>query len=484
MSAMSHRTRRSAVALGSIGARFLLTALSGSASAIASKGIKGDPQPEMKPFKLGAATGAGGTVAIEANGDLVVAYGIATKNTDGATAVCVLARGGHTCTHRTVLNTLSDDSMDGTPQVYALAHDTIVVLVPTCCDAEDSTTGDDLLFTSTNGGTSFAAPDRVGSVGVGSAALIAGNIVFAGPNAHIGLQVESIPDNATAGPGSTAVPIDEQPGSVAVANYKGGALIAADMGGPVKVVYAPAGDDFNATASYKTVETFDGEELLGLSGNALLTQQSTGDNHVQVRFFNGTTFSAPHNVPTLAGHELGLWTTIDKDPHGVTHVFSEFSFGTPSYALEENSTTTGAHWSGQTDLGNAIDSDFFNVDLDSIGSGLVIGTDPDADAIGYPVLAHQSVTFAYTHSTVKVGHSITARGKATFPAAGRKVELQVARGSLWYDVKSTHESATGAFSFTIKGTHVGSVKYRAVAADRAGYIQFGYSAARTLKVVS
>jgi hypothetical protein len=482
MSAMPHRTRRSAVALGSIGALFLLTALSGSASAIASKGVKGDPQPEMKPFKLGAGSGIGGTVAIEANGDLVVAYGVPTKNDDGYTRVCVLARGGHTCTHSTNLMPLGSDSMAGTPQVYALADKKVVVLVPT--EGDENAAGDDLLFTSTNDGASFGAAVRVGTVGVASAALIGGNIVFAGPNAHIGLQVESIPDNATAGPGSTAVPIDEQPASAAVANYKGGALIAADMIGPVKVVYAPSGSDFNVTASYHNVGTFDGEELLGISGNALLTLQSTGDDHVQVRYFNGTAFGAPHNVPTLSGHDLGLWTTIDKDPHGVTHVFSESSFGTPSYAMEENSTTTGAHWSGQTDLGNAVDNDFFNVDLDSIGSGLVIGTAPDEDAIGYPVLAHQSVTFAYTHSTVKVGHSITARGKATLPAAGRKVELQVARGSLWYDVKSTHESASGAFSFTIKGTHVGSVKYRAVASDRAGYIQFGYSSARTLKVVS
>jgi hypothetical protein len=482
MSAMPHRIRRSAIALGSIGALLLLTALSGSASAIASKGIKGDPQPEMKPFTFGRATGAGGTVGIEANGDLVVAYGIGTKNKDGATAVCVLARGGHTCTHRTVLTPLGSDSMAGTPQVYALADKKVVVLVPT--DGDGNAAGDDLLFTSTNDGTSFGSAVRVGSVGVGSAALIGGNIVFAGPNAHIGLQVESIPDNASAGPATTAVPIAEQPSFADVTNYKGGALIAADMIGPVKVVYAAAGSDFNATDSYHSVGTFDGEGLLGISGNALLTQQSTGDNHVQVRFFNGTAFGAPHNVPTLSGHDLGLWTTIDKDPHGVTHVFSEFEFGTPTDALEENSTTTGAHWSGQTDLGNAINSDFFNVDLDSIGSGLVIGTSGASDAYGYPVLAHQSVTFAYTHSTVKVGHSITARGKATFPAAGRKVELQVAKGSLWYDVKSTHESASGAFSFTIKGASVGSVKYRAVASDRAGYIQFGYSAARTLKVVS
>src|SRR5580704_10015587 len=101
MSVMHTFTRRSAIALTS--AAVLCLVAMGGASAIASKGIKGDPQPELKPFKIGAASGAGGNVAIESNGNLVVAYGVNTSNSSGATAVCVLKRGHSTCTDKTVL---------------------------------------------------------------------------------------------------------------------------------------------------------------------------------------------------------------------------------------------------------------------------------------------------------------------------------------------------------------------------------------------
>ena len=43
-------------------------------------------------------------------------------------------------------------------------------------------------------------------------------------------------------------------------------------------------------------------------------------------------------------------------------------------------------------------------------------------------------------------------------------------------------SSSGAFSFTIKGAAAGTRDYRAVVSDFAGYLQFGYSAARALKV--
>ncbi|HTW21127.1 MAG TPA: hypothetical protein VME70_13050 [Mycobacteriales bacterium] len=70
----------------------LFTAMASPAAAHA-KGEKGDPQPEAAPFKLGTAADAG-SVAIMPNGDLVVAWGVATKNHQGATRVCVLKRGG------------------------------------------------------------------------------------------------------------------------------------------------------------------------------------------------------------------------------------------------------------------------------------------------------------------------------------------------------------------------------------------------------
>ena len=38
------------------------------------------------------------------------------------------------------------------------------------------------------------------------------------------------------------------------------------------VDYAPAGEDFNASGSYHSVGKFQNEELVGISGDALLTE--------------------------------------------------------------------------------------------------------------------------------------------------------------------------------------------------------------------
>jgi hypothetical protein len=54
----------------------------------------------------------------------------------------------------------------------------------------------------------------------------------------------------------------------------------------------------------------------------------------------------------------------------------------------------------------------------------------------------------------------------------------------WYTVATTAEGTGGAFSFTIKGTATGAFDYRAVVSDLPGYLQFGYSPARSLHVTS
>ena len=474
---MIARPLRNALIVGSASILCVATALSGLASAGPAKGVKGDPQPEMKPFTIGAST-SGGNVAIKPNGSLVVAYDIGAGN--GETRVCLLARGGHACTHTTSLTPLSGDDTFDVPQVYALSDSRIVVLQNTCCDA--NTNGGDLLFTSTDGGEVFGPPVRVGSVDVSAATLIGSTIVFTGGNAHIGAQVESIPTDASGPPATTATVNDNQPPDVGIGSYKSGVLVANDVLGSdytTHVEYAAAGKNFDASASYQQVASYSHEYVVAMSGDALLTRQTTGKEELILRFFNGTSFGAAHDVPGYAGHTLGSWTTMDRDPAGVTHLFIEANYISPTYDLQETSTTTGAHWTRRTDLGNAIDNDVFGVRLDATGSGLVLG---GSKAIGYPVLAPQRVSFKLKKSSIKKGHATVGSGKGVTKSHGRKVELQIERKGRWFDVKSTHESSSGAFRFRIKGKSVGKHKYRAVAADRAGYVQFGYSVGRSLKV--
>jgi hypothetical protein len=477
---------RSFVAVSTASLLCLFTALAGPASAAPFGGIKGDPQPELKPFQISKTpTQSPGSVAIEPNGDIVVTYDTASTST-GTTAVCVLPRGASKCTSTVTLSPLSGDSESAAPEVFSPSASHVVVLQNTCCDS--AANGDDLLYTSTDGGATFGAPVRVGSVGdavgqtgITGAALIGQQIVFSADGTD-GAAVESIPVTASGPPSSTAIAITKESSDSAVGSYKGGALIGSDFLGSdytTYVAYAPSGDNFNSSASYHIAGTFPHEQLIAMSGSALLTVQTTGKQNLLLRLFNGTSFGAAHIVPGTGGGGPE-WFTADQDSSGTTHVFSSRA-KVKLYKLLEVSTATGSHWSQPVDLGSGTASDSFAAGLDSAGTGLVLGTTP---AWGHPVLASQSVSFHLTAPTIKKGKTTTGTGKGSPAAKGRTVELQQEKSGLWYTVATTTEGASGSFSFTIKGTATGTFDYRAVVSDLPGYLQFGYSTAQSLHVTS
>lgn len=472
------RMRRYVVAVSTVSLLSLGTAMS-AASAAPAGGVKGDPQPELTPFKIGPASSAG-SVAIESNGSIVAAYDIGTGH--GKLVVCVLGRGGHKCSDKVTLTPPGGIATFGTPQVFTPSAAHVVVLQESCCDTNPN--GDDLLYTSTDGGKTFGAPVRVGSLSVTAAALISGSIVFGSRENSSGAQVASIPASASGPPASVATATAKVATDYGVGSYKGGALIASDFDGSKYytsyVAYAPSGRDFNASGSYHNVGSFGRERLIGISGGALLTMSQTGKQSLELRLFNGKGFGAAHVVPGLNGGGPE-WFTIDQDPSGRVHVFSTSTHSPRLYHLIEVSTSNGSRWSKAADLGDAIQSTTFAAGLDSRGTGLVLGTQP---AWGYPVLGTQSVTFSLKASTIKQGRSTTGSGKGSPAASGRKVELQVERSGRWYDVATAHESSSGSFKFTIKGASAGHFDYRAVVSDLAGYLQYGYSAARSLHVTS
>src|SRR5580698_6416628 len=409
--------RRSVLAISTASLLCLSAALSGAASAAtASGGVKGDPQPELKPFNISTATSAG-TAAMEANGDIVVTYDV---DNSSKTFVCVLGRGGHKCLHSVTLTPPGGIGDYDTPLVFAPSANHIVVLQATCCDA--SPDGDDLLYTSANGGLSYSAPARVGgTIDVDSGALIGSDIVFAEDGGG-GAQVESVPVTASESTTDTTA-----------------------------VAYAPAGDNFNASGSYHSAGSFKHEDLLGISGGALLTIQTTGKDHVLLRLFNGTGFGAAHVVP---GHGTGGPQAfgIAQDPSRTVHVFADRA---AAYHLVEVSTSNGTRWGPQVNLGNAIANTFFSAALDAHGSGLVLGT--AGPGRGYPVLASQTVSFSLKSGTIRKGRSTTGSGKASPAGAGRKISLQVeGSGGIWHTIATTHETASGSFKFTIKGASAGT----------------------------
>jgi hypothetical protein len=490
-----NRACRSVVAAGTVGILCLFTAWSAvalpalpasAAAGIHAGGMKGDPQPELDPFKFSTADSSPSSSAMEPSGSMVTAYDVPLA-ARGKAVVCQFNRGGRSCSHTTSISTpssmLSVDSSYG-PQLQVPSANHVVMLEDTCCDTNSD--GDTLFYSSTDGGTTFGAPVRIGNVTAGGSVLIGKQIVFIGADSPIGTQVESIPV-APSGPPAAVATLTTVigPDTPRIGSYKGGVLAAWDAftasSTNTSVKYAPSGSDFNASGSYHNVITVSKEALLGLWGNALLTIQQSSKATVELRLFNGKTFGPPHAVPGTSGggpEAFGVY----QDPSGDVHVFSDRGTSSPSYRLVMESTSNGTQWH-KDNLGNGLTSSWFSAALDSRHTGLVIGTG-GTEAWGYPLMAPQSVTFNLKPSTIKKGNSATASGAGTPAGAGRSVTLQIERSGKWYTVATTKENGTGSFSFTIKGTSAGKFSYRAEVADLPGYLQFGYSAAKTLQVTS
>jgi hypothetical protein len=464
----------------SVAAVWVTSVMGATAFAGPASGVKGAPQPEAKPFRISSQDSSPASIAFEPNGSLVAAYDV-PAGTTGKTVVCGLSRGGRSCAFKTDLGTLSKDAEDTVygPHVLVPSANHVVVLSDTCCDT--NTAGDTLKYSSTDGGKTFGAPVRIGNVMVGGAVLIGTQLVFIGADFPQGTQVQSIPVGATGKPASVAT-LSPDRGDVGIGAYHNGVLAAYDNDGKIFqtfVQYAPDHSDFNSAASYKKVLTINNESLLGVSGSALLTIQTNRKDTVELRLFNGKGFGAAHAVPGTSGGGPE-WFGLDQPPGGGTHVFTER--GAAGYDLIEYSTSNGIGWT-KRNLGNAIAGYSFSAGLDSRGTGLILG--PGANQVtAYPVLQPQSVSLTLKSSSIRKGQSTTATGKGSPAGAGRVVILQVERSGRWYDVKgaTTHEKSSGSFSFMIKPASTGKFSYRAVVSDLAGYLLFGYSNARSLKV--
>jgi hypothetical protein len=445
-----------------------LIALGSPASATT---VKGSPQPELKPFTLASkASDGGGSIAIEPSGTLVATY-LVPSGSAAAAAVCVLPRAGRTCSHKTKLKPPGASTVDGSPQVFAPTGKVVDVVV----SAPPNGT---YVYRSTDGGVHFAAPVLVGTLEADEGELVANQIVFSDRDDASGARVEAIPTNPSGPPGSIATASTPETAVISVGSYHAGVLVAnGGFSNDVIVSYAPSADDFNATASYARVGSFHNEDLLAMSGNALLTQSTKGKDPVRLRIFGGAGFGAAHTVPDGAGPGPEDYALV-KDPGGEVHVFTVLA--KYSYALYGVSTSTGAHWHGRQDFASAIADDDFAGALDSTGAGAVLGTEADGPVKIYPILPTQGVTFSLSKTSVHKGAKVTAKGKVVPAKKGRAVTLQHESGGLWHVVATAHETANGRYAFKIKATSTG--RYRAVAADSAGFIQYGYSPAHVLHV--
>jgi hypothetical protein len=478
---MNIRARRLVVAISVAGVTGSLTLTGGVASASVTKG---SPQPELKAFTVASKDfNSGGSVAILPSGTLLAAFNLPTADNRGETKICILPRSGRACLKSSPIIIPphgASNTTTGIPQVVVLSSKDVDVLI------DDSTSGD-LLYSSTDAGRSFgSSPISVGNtsgplIGVDESALIGKDLVFGQTQGASGAQVLSVSLDSPAAPSTPATASSDEAAAIGIGFYKGGALVANGTFSPSVVMsYAKAGKNLGATSSYAKVGTFTHENLIGMSGPVLLTQGTTGSFPVRLRVFNGTKFGVAHTVPHASSPGPEEYV-VDRDPSGEIHVFTILA--ATGYELQEQSSSNGAHWSPRRTLANGESSGTVDGALDATGSGIILGTNADGGvAKAYPVLASQTVSFSLSKSTVKAGAKVKATGKARPIKKGRTITLEKLEHGLWHSVTTTKESKTGAFSFTIKASSVGSFTYRAVGSDTAGFVEFGYSAGRALHV--
>jgi hypothetical protein len=443
----------------------------------------GDPQPELAQFPLGFGgdtSSASGTVL--ANGNIV----LASPNTNGTSLTeCVVRPGFRKCSSKNDLRSFGGDDLYGSAVVTTGGANVEIV-------AEDDGTnsGTDfpiIVYNSSNGGQSFSAPVVVSTLyGVSSATATDGTIVIATNDPHLGLVVQSIDPTGNSVQSDVAVLSGTYVSGATVSSYDGGVLVAGDNLSTTKVWYAPAGSDFSNSADYSVVGTFAHQLVAGLSGRAVLTTPTNSISTAGIiSIFNGSSFGPAFKVPDSKAGDDGYFSFATTGPavvppssndSGDYHVF--FEGRRDSYDLIEESTTNGTKWSAQTLYGSAVSSGNPVPVLGSTGAGLVFEADSTSQ-LAQPILNLQSVTISLSPSEVKAGVHDEIKGTAAPHISGHSVELQIDSSKGWNNVSSTHESASGAFTFSVPGK---VATYRVVSSVDPGYFEFGYSNSVTVRL--
>ena len=137
----------------------------------------GNPQPELVKFPVGAIGGAG-SGAILASNNVVLA---SPSSSGTAINVCVLTPAARSCVRHVTLQALRSggnpqDTFSGPIGVYETGPATVAIVAEDCCYAYSGA----IVFLSTDGGTSFAAPRKAGNIDiVGASTFVAGTLVVA-----------------------------------------------------------------------------------------------------------------------------------------------------------------------------------------------------------------------------------------------------------------------------------------------------------------
>jgi hypothetical protein len=454
------------------------SALASAALASAKSYTVGSPQPELALFNVGA-SGSDGSGAVLPDGTLV----LVSQSSSGATArVCMLHPGERKCASTATLSAYNDGLgdqdlfFDNVEVVPTGGKDVSVVLADCCYLSDAGSNGGAVVFNSTNDGATFGPEEPAGSISaVDSAAFADGQIVVGASGDH-GTQVQAFSPSvdATSAQPVMSGQVNSNAYGASVSDYNGGVLVASyalgSSSSTTTVEYAPSGANFNDPSAYSVVATLAGQQVLGLSGNALLTNNGSLTHGAQLRLFNGSSFGAPATVPEPSTGDDGYWSI--QETGSVVHVF--YLNRRNNYDIYE-ATRTGAHWAPLAIYNTAVTSGSLVPVLGPTGSGLVYETS-SSPLLAQPILNPQTVVIKRTGGKAYAGQSTTVSGHATPRLAHQAVTLERLSAGRWYNVATTHESTAGKFSFRAP---VGRT-YRAVVAYDPGYYLYGYSNSMTL----
>ncbi|MGO9560441.1 MAG: hypothetical protein ACLPQS_03270 [Acidimicrobiales bacterium] len=428
-------------------------------------GTKGSPQPGLTRFDIGAAGGSTGSGTVLPDGDFVIAT---PSNSETTIAICVLHPGGTKCASIATLKAHPKDSF-GPAQIFATGGSDVTVAVYDCCYI--GLNGVEV-FNSTNDGKSWSSLTEAGDYGADFTAgtYADGQIVVGADDNGAGTEVQAFSPHPTSVETKTAkISHTEVLSGMALSTYNDGVLVASDGGVDTHVWYAAKGSDFNSGKSYKLVDTIKGQAVLGMSGAALLTvingDSLTSAANLQV--FNGKSFSKQKRVPAPTNPDDGAYAI--QDVGSTAHIF--FLDRRLSYDIFSETTSNGGDsWSHLAGYSSAIQAGGLVPILGPSGAGLCYETDGKPLWV-QPILNAQSVSISVGGSTLK------GSGKPVLNGYTVTLEKSAA-GGFWDTVKTTKESSSGKFSFSVSGD---KGTYRAVVNGEAGYILYGYSNSVTIK---
>ncbi len=438
----------------------LLTAQ--AAAAIPAGGTKGDPQPELAQFKVGV-KGQDGSGAVLPDGTLVLAS--PSQALDPVVHVCVLHPGDRKCASTATLSPQPGDGLSAIPEVLATGGSKVSVVVYDCCNSDPDNA---FVYDSSNDGKTFSHFVKAGTISSVEAGTVADGQLVVATSGVGSLNVQAFPPNPASPETSLATPNKEPDSDTSLTTYHGGVLVASDNDTNAYIEYARSGSNFNASGSYKSAGTFKNELVTAVSGNALLTDPGgslTGGE--RLRFFNGTSFGKSYKVPDSTAGDDGYFAM--QEVGKVVHVF--FEGRRNGYDLFSETTSNGTHWSRLQQYGSAINSGWPAPVLGPSGAGLVFESS-GSPLLAQPILNPQNVHVSLAHGKVKPGHSTKLTGRVSPHLKNQRVTLEDESHGRWFTVKTTRESASGTFSFTVPGK---TKTYRAVAADKPGYYLYGYS---------